>query len=338
MLDLGASFVASVARDPGAEAIVEGDTRLSYGDWYRRVSAACQGLRDLNVLRDDRVVTALQNTTEAATLHWACQLIGAVICPVNWRATHDEMGFFIQNTDAKAVFHDASSKTAVGQRQIPVIDVDADWQGVVGSNAPDASPTAGPDDLSLIFYTSGTTGPPKGVPRRQLAERAAAVAHIAQNLMPMRDRTLGVMPLYHTMGVRSLLAMTLLNGCFVCLPRFDAAAAIRLIEQVRVGSLYLVPTLYHDLLAHPDFTDADFSATRRLGYAGAPMTDGLLARVAATFLPDSFVNHYGSSEVYTFTIEQHAARKPGSAGKAGLNQEIRVISLGSTDPDDRVGV
>ena len=81
----------------------------------------------------------------------------------------------------------------------------------------------GSEDLSLLLYTSGTTGRPKGVPRRHRAERAAALAQIAKNLYARGERTLGVMPLYHTMGVRSLLAMALVDGTFVCMPRFDAA-------------------------------------------------------------------------------------------------------------------
>ncbi|MBT3171050.1 MAG: AMP-binding protein, partial [Rhodospirillaceae bacterium] len=182
------------------------------------------------------------------------------------------------------------------------------------------------------LYTSGTTGPGKGVPRRHRAERAAALAHVAQNCYRYGESTLGVMPLYHTMGVRSLLAMALVQGCFVCLPRFDAGDALEWIARERVSTLYLVPTLYHDLLASDAFAGADVSTVRKLGFAGAPMTDGLLQRVQAAFKPELFVNHYGSSEVYTFTIEQDAVSKPGSAGKAGLNQHIRVVGVGSDDP------
>ncbi len=188
------------------------------------------------------------------------------------------------------------------------------------------------DDYSLMLYTSGTTGPGKGVPRRHCAERAAALAHVAQNCYRNGESTLGVMPLYHTMGVRSLLAMALVQGCFVCLPRFDAAQALELIARESVSTLYLVPTLYHDLLASEAFTDAGISSVRKLGFAGAPMTDGLLQRVQAAFEPELFVNHYGSSEIYTFTIEQDAVAKPGSAGKAGLNQQIRVVPVGEEDP------
>ena len=102
-----------------------------------------------------------------------------------------------------------------------------------------------------MLYTSGTTARPKGVPRRQRAERAAALAHVAQNMYRTGERTLGVMPLYHTMGVRSLLAMSLIGGAFVCLPRFDAGRALELIAAEKITNLYLVPTLYHDVLHHP---------------------------------------------------------------------------------------
>src|SRR6201999_4419577 len=99
----------------------------------------------------------------------------------------------------------------------------------------------------------GTTAKPKGVPRRQRAERAAAVAHVAQNLYAHGERTLGVMPLYHTLGVRARLAMALIGGAFVCLRRFDPAEALKAIAAERISNLYLVPTLYHDLVHHPLF-------------------------------------------------------------------------------------
>ena len=141
------------------------------------------------------------------------------------------------------------------------------------------------------------------------------------------ERTLGVMPLYHTMGVRSLIAMSLIGGTFVCLPRYDPGRALALIEAEKITNLYLVPTLYHDLVHHADFETTNTSSIRKLGFAGAPMTDGLLQKLNSAFKPDLFVNHYGSSEIYTFTIDQNAVAKPGSAGKAGINQFVRVVKL-----------
>jgi 2-furoate---CoA ligase len=136
------------------------------------------------------------------------------------------------------------------------------------------------------------------------------------------------------MGVRSLLAMSLIGGAFVCLPRFDVARALELIAAERITNLYLVPTLYHDLLHHERFATSDVSSVRKLGFAGAPMTDGLLRGLSTAFKPELFVNHYGSSEIYTFSIDQNAPAKPGSAGRAGINQMIRVVRLGATSAEE----
>jgi 2-furoate---CoA ligase len=208
---------------------------------------------------------------------------------------------------------------------------------MIDTPAPEAAPRVGPEAWSIMLYTSGTTSKPKGVPRRHRAERAAGIAHVAQNLYGRCERTLGVMPLYHTMGVRSLISMSLIGGTFACLPRYDSWQALAIIEAEKITNLYLVPTLYHDLVHHPDFEKINTSSVRKLGFAGAPMTDGLLQTLDAAFKPDLFVNHYGSSEIYTFTIDQNAGAKPGSAGRAGINQRIRVVRLGAAGPDDRTG-
>jgi 2-furoate---CoA ligase len=344
MLDLGTSFVASVARDADAMAIVDGDLRLSYRDWYRLISGLVRAFDRMGLRPGDHLVTVLQNRWEAATLHWACQFAGIIITPINWRATAEDLDFCVGDSEAKVVVYEDVAADAVGRsaaaKQLPRVTLGAPGAGetafadLIGGSAPDAQPRVVADAWSVMLYTSGTTARPKGVPRRQRAERAAALAHVAQNMYAHGERTLGVMPLYHTMGVRSLLAMSLLGGAFVCLPRFDVARALELIASERVTNLYLVPTLYHDIVHHPRFADSDVSSVRKLGFAGASMTDGLLKELQAAFKPDLFVNHYGSSEVYTFTIDQNAPNKPGSAGRAGINQLIRVAKLGAASPDE----
>jgi 2-furoate---CoA ligase len=342
MLDLGTSFLASVERDPRALAVVDGALRLSYADWYRRISAVAAGLAELGLKSGDHLLTILQNRWEAATLHWACQFAGIIITPVNWRATAAELDFLAENSDAKMVVYEDVSAAAVAQSAVaqahPRIALGAPkngetgWAALVDRKADDATPKAAPDAWSVMLYTSGTTANPKGVPRRHRAERAAALAHVAQNLYRNGERTLGVMPLYHTMGARSLLAMSLIGGAFVCLPRFDVARALELIATEKITNLYLVPTLYHDLVHHPAFAATDVSSVRKLGFAGASMTDALLKELQAAFRPELFVNHYGSSEIYTFTIDQNAPAKPGSAGKPGINQRVRVMKLNAALP------
>jgi 2-furoate---CoA ligase len=344
MLDLGLSFVASVARDPGALAIVDGEVRLSYAQWYRRISALVAGFDAIGLKAGDHLVTALTNRWEAASLHWACQFAGIIMTPVNWRSTASELDFYLEDAEAKIVVYEEASAAAVAgsglAQKLPRIALDPApppaiaFSAFADAAAPDALPRADAEAWSVMLYTSGTTARPKGVPRRQRAERAAGLAHVAQNLYGRGECTLGVMPLYHTMGVRSLIAMSLIGGAFVCLRRFDVPQALALIEAERVSNLYLVPTLYHDLVHDKSFSVCDVSSVRKLGFAGAPMTDGLLQTLQAAFKPDLFVNHYGSSEVYTFTIDQNAPAKPGSAGRAGINQMVRVAKLGATSADE----
>ncbi|MEQ9639838.1 MAG: AMP-binding protein [Alphaproteobacteria bacterium] len=342
MLDLGTSFVASVEREPGRLALVDGDRRLSYAEWYRAISNVVAGLDRLGVKRGDHLVSVLQNNLEAATLHWACQFAGIVITPLNWRAKAGEIDYAIADAAAKALVYESvvadEVEQSAGARDVPRVFVgagrDIAFNELLSGNAPDAAPRAGIEDLSVMLYTSGTTSRPKGVPRRHRVERAAALAHIGHNQYRYGEVTLGVMPLYHTMGVRSLLTMSLVSGAFVCLPRFDVVAALGLIAREKVSTVFLVPTLFHDLVHHPAFARTDTSSVRKLGFAGASMTDGLLKTLDRAFKPDLFVNHYGSSEIYTFTIDQNAAAKPGSAGRAGFNQRMRVVKLGAASADD----
>ena len=129
------------------------------------------------------------------------------------------------------------------------------------------------------------------------------------------------MPLYHTMGDHSLLAMSLIEGCYVCQPEWDPGTALALVAAERISSLYLAPTLFHDLVATRACAEHDLSTVEAIGYAGAAMTRPLAERVAATFRPRVFVNHYGSTEVYTFSIHRDQAAKPGCAGRAGARGE-----------------
>ena len=345
MLDLGTSFVASVARDPNALAIVDEGVRLTYAQWYARISSLVASFDRIGLKPGDHLVTVLQNCEAAATLHWACQLAGIVITPVNWRARADELDYCIEDSEARAVVYQDVFAPAVEQsKRAPALPRICSGGGetagafsfdrMVAEPATGVTPRVSAEAWSIMLYTSGTTSKPKGVPRRHRAERAAGIAHVAQNLYRRGERTLGVMPLYHTMGVRSLIAMSLIGGTFVCLPRYDTNRALSLIQREKITNLYLVPTLYHDLVHAREFASTDVSSVRKLGFAGASMTDGLLQTLNDAFQPDLFVNHYGSSEIYTFTIDQNAPAKPGSAGKAGINQEIRVVRLNATSATD----
>ena len=220
MLDLGTSFLGSVARDPNALALVDGKFRFTYAHWYRQISALVASFDELGLRPGDHLVTVLRNNWQAATIHWACQLAGIIVTPLNWRSTADELDYCLSNAEAKEIVYEQVSADAVHAsaeaQKLTGITIGVDrghaFESLAAGSAPDATPRANADAWSVMLYTSGTTAKPKGVPRRQCAERSAALAHVAQNLYRTGERTLGVMPLYHTMGVRSLLAMSLVEN------------------------------------------------------------------------------------------------------------------------------
>jgi 2-furoate---CoA ligase len=194
-------------------------------------------------------------------------------------------------------------------------------------------------DLSLILYTSGTTGRPKGVPRTHKNHYAGAMAHVIQCGYTWGERTLGVMPLYHTMGIHALTSMAAVNGCFVCQADWSSAEALRLIADEHVTALYLIPTLFWDLVHAPELARTDVSTVRKLAYAGAPMPASLTVACAKTFGPDVFVNHYGSTEIYTFSTFPDVRVKPGCAGRPGIHSTLRVVTASGerrVAPDETV--
>ena len=338
MFDLGRTFLQAVEREPSRLAIVDGQKRYSYQEWSRHIGAIQHFFYERGLSRGDRILTVLQNRYEAATIHWACQMAGIAVVPLNWRSKSEEIDYCAQNADVKLAFVEEislqnylDSETSKSVSIILCAERSSSAQYVYFDQIVqmEADPIANghTEDISVMLFTSGTTGKPKGVPRKQRAERAAGIAHVAQNQYAMGEVTLGVMPLYHTMGVRTLLSLCIVNGTYVAVPRWEVEKALDFIESEGVTHLYLVPTLYHDMLQSSKFNSHRVRSVRKLGFAGAPMHDALLLKLNEAFNPQLFVNHYGSSEIYTYTINQDAVRKPGCAGKAGLNARIRVAKL-----------
>ena len=337
----------AAARYPNNLAIVDGERRYTYAAWDARVNAVAHALRELGVEHGDRVVQVIKNREENCAIHMACQKLGAVNTPINFRWASAEIEYCVNDAEARlVVLEEATAAEVLAARErfrsrprflYVGRDAPADavsFEGVV-SSAPSTPPDASvqESDIALMLYTSGTTGRPKGVPRSQRNEYAATIGQIVQHRYVLGERTLGVMPLYHTMGMHSLTAMLALNGVFVAMPDWDPEQALRIIQRDRLSCLYLVPTLFHMLVHAPGFQGYDTSSVRKLSYAGAPMLSALVERCIEVFNPDVFINHYGSTEVYTFSIYSQPWQKPGCAGRAAFHTALRVVPA---DPEPTV--
>ena len=338
----------AAARRPAAEAVVDGARRLDYASLLAQATVLGRGLRRRGVGPGDRVLIALRNRLEHVLAYWALQLIAAVPTPVSFRAAAGEMSYMLEDCDARLALLETDTAPAVlaaaAGRDVSLVFVGRETApaGTVpfddlldGADATDdAARRPTERDLSLILYTSGTTGRPKGVPRTQRNHYAGAVAQALQCGYAWGERTLGVMPLYHTMGIHALTGMVAVNGCFVCQPEWDARAALALIQRERITSLYLIPTLFYDLVHSPELSREAVESVTRLAYAGAPMLAPLTEACVKAFSPQGFVNHYGSTEIYTFSIRPDVHLKPGCAGRPGLHSALRVVTAST---ERRVG-
>lgn len=345
-MDLGTLFHFAVQRHPSAEAIVDGEIRRSYEDWYAEIRTVASGLRAMGLTAGEHFVVVMRNRYETATLYWACQMLGLIFTPVTWRASAAELRYCLEDAEAAAIaFDDGPGENlaeALADFEVPperiIVAAGGTGEGVAFETLLQAAPVDGPtkpaaSEPCLMLYTSGTTGRPKGVPRSHRAEHMAGLSQLIHNRYRPGKSALGVMPMFHTMGVRIMLSSAMVNGKLVCLPQYDPELVIRMTEAERISSLFLVPTMFHDMLGHGLMDGADLSCLQRMGYAGMTMTTALEQEILERLAPEVFINFYGSSEIYTFSVCDHLDRKPGCAGRPGVNQSLRVVSANAA-PDD----
>lgn len=336
-MDLGRALSWTAERYPRRRAVGGADA-MTYAVWEAHTNRLARALAASGVRPRGRVALLLTDGESMASLHFAAQKLGAVSVPLSTRFGSAELAYCVRDAEPVLLVTDASTtgmvEEALGE-EFPVAraHVGATVDAPHGATLIDELATrqsedhlgvrVSDSDLSVMLYTAGTTGQPKGVPRTHAAEHQAAVAHLLQTGQRMFETTLGVMPMFHTMGLRSLLASVISAGTWVPQARFEADRTLELIADEGVTTLYLVPTMYWGLLQTGRLGEA--TSVRKLAYAGASMTPTLAEQLTGTLQPEAFVNHFGSTEVYTFTIGSNAAAKPGCAGRAGIFSRVRLV-------------
>jgi long-chain acyl-CoA synthetase len=312
-----------MSRHPDREALVEtgGGPRLSYAELWDRASRVAGGLRAAGVGRGDRVANVLPAGVDWVLGFLGTQLAGAVAVPVNTRFAPPEIEYVLGDSGATVVLRPGE----------PLPD-----------GPPHADDALTPVDLAAIFYTSGTTGFPKGAMTTQenfLSNVETAVRVLGVDRADGPElRNLVSVPLFHVTGCNSQLLLQLaMGGTTVVLPTFEVQAFLRTIVEERVNLLTSVPAIYALAIAQPNFAGFDVSRVARVAYGGAPIAPSLVQRIKAHFPNARVGNGFGlteTSSIATYLPHEWAAEHADSVGFAA---PVVDLSLDVLDEVSGVG-
>jgi 2-furoate---CoA ligase len=336
-MDVRRMLLLAVERAAARTAFVDGPDSLTYEEWGRRVYGLARGLRELGVGHGDRVAYALRNSIDHATLYFALQTLGAVAVPINFRSKAGGVRYILENSEARAiVVEDASLKEQLGDlRGLTWIGAgDLRLEELVDEDGTEPPADVRPDHLSAILYTSGTTGPPKGVAMSHRNTFARFVTYLlsAGPRFGSEVRTFGAAPLYHTVGLQCVLCPTVfLHGTYYPVRELGGTAPLELIEHERLTYVFGSPTMFHLLVEADPEGRYDLSSVDHLTYGSAPMPPTLLAEMRRRFPNASVQEVYGTTEIAIpfVTVE------PDEPGKLRMTADfrVRVVRPGGS-PDD----
>ncbi|WP_435180676.1 long-chain-fatty-acid--CoA ligase [Halorussus sp. AFM4] len=351
---IGDTLEQTVERHPDRDAIVypRKDQRWTYAEFDERVNRFANALADLGVGKGDRVATVLYNGSEMAVTVYACAKLGAVFTPLNYRLSADEVEYIVEDAGAHTLLFESATRDAVegAKPELETVenyvaidgetpDYARDFYALLDEGRPDAPTTdVAEDDVYAFIYTSGTTGRPKGV----VHEHRDMVEHnllcIAELDITRDDVGLTILPMYHCAELHAMLFSRVARGATnVIHHEFEAADALRAIEDHGVTLLFAAPTVWNALAQGAEETDVDVSSLRVGLYGAAPMPEQVLED-CMEHLCEDYVQAYGMTEIGpcgVFQPPEDQRSKQGCAGLPALNHSVRVVEP-DADPTETV--
>lgn len=329
---------------PDRIAVVDGETgrRWSYDLLYRRSVRVARTLSAMGISRGDRVAFLSPNDASVFAVIFACERLGAVFVPLNWRLSPRELNGILEDAKPKVLaFHRRMEHLAAelsAPAVVPYERLDPDFPP-----EPEEGEAADYPSLSapaMILYTGGTTGKPKGVVLTHGSIFWNSVNTILSWQLTAKDRALSCLPMFHTGGLNALSIPVLhAGGTLVIIDRFDPDKVMDVIEREGCTIALMVPTMYHQIIRSPRFADKSFPTMREFLSGGAPCPREVYQSFAAKGLP--FREGYGLTEAGPnnfVTDPSTARRKPGTVGKPMIYNQVRIVSEDGTDaPTGSVG-
>jgi long-chain acyl-CoA synthetase len=374
-------FEAGRAHGPRTHLVYQ-DERVTFDAHRAAVLRLARRLVEDGIAKGDRVAIAMRNLPEWSVAFWAGALAGAIVTPLNAWWTGPELEYGLRDSGARIAMVDAERWERVREhvdacpaletiyvsredeeeiadprvrRLEGVIGSPADWAGLPMGELPDVK--LGPDDDLAIFYTSGTTGTPKGA----VASHRNVISNIFNAMLaqaraflrrgealpapdpdaPQKAPLVSV-PFFHATGCFAILVPSMLLGNKLVLQRrFDAEKALELIERERITSVGGVPTIAWQLLEHPRFGEFDLSSIQAVSYGGAPSAPELVRRIKERLPHAQPGQGWGMTETSataTTNFAEDYVRKPHSCGVPSPVIDARVVDEhGDALPPGEVG-
>jgi acyl-CoA synthetase (AMP-forming)/AMP-acid ligase II len=343
------------------------DERVTYEAHYRAVSHLAAKLIDMGVGKGDRVTLAMRNLPEWPVVFFAAVSIGAIVVPLNAWWTGGELEYALNDSGAKVLIVDGERHERLKQcyAQLPALEKvivsrakgelegasrlevligrPDDWAALDDIGLPEVDVEA--DDDATIFYTSGTTGNPKGAlgTHRNFITNIFSSGYSANRALlrrgevppavPEHKVTLLVIPLFHVTACSAAM-MTLIaaGGTLIFMRKWDPVLAMEIIQREKVNMTGGVPTIAWQLLEHPERANYDLSSLEAISYGGAPSAPELVRRIYEEFgaLPG---NGWGMTET-TATVTSHGGEdylnRPTSAGLPVAVADLKVMDVDAT--------
>lgn len=338
---------------PDRDLIVFEGKRWSYARAYDRVNRLAKGLRDLGVQKGDRIGMLQVNCNQYVEVYFASAKVGAIFVPLNFRAKVEELSYVIDNASVKIIF--------VGQRYLQMIDGILSQSTTVKHviclegieekgisyedlmNSPpleDITEEIEDEDITVLMYTSGTTGRPKGVPLRH----SGFVSYVLENVEPanpdIEEKNLLASPFYHVAGMQAMLAAVYGGRTLVLMPQFKTEEWMRLVQEERVTRTMLVPTMLKWIIDHPDFKGYDLTSLKVITYGAAPMPFEVIKKAIEEMPWVRFIKAFGQTETAsTITVlgpEDHILDGTEEVQKKKLNR--LASSIGRPLPDVEIKI
>jgi long-chain acyl-CoA synthetase len=347
---------------PDRLAIWDGDTRYTFAELGRRVDALVGALKAKGMQPGDRVAILDVNSHHYAEAYYACAQAGMVLVPLNSRLAIPELKYILNDAGSRALLISDSFfpvfegvrdslttlELIVAYGQAPYPRGALEYEALLGSAAPDSSRAAVDlNSICQIYYTSGTTGEPKGVCLTHGNMITSAFDSIVDLGLTERDSWLHAAPMFHLVDAWSIWSMPML-GATQMMVNFTPERLMQVVNNAKPSATALPPTLINMMANHPKIRDCDLSSLRFIMYGGSPTPLGILQKAIKTIRTE-YIHGYGITETsgittllrpYEFCVEGPPERVAltASAGRAVPCIQLAIVDdAGQQLPGGKVG-